>query len=277
MIDEQLTQYIRKSQEIGLSWDTIKNDLLSAGWPVEQVDEAYRILNIPKPPTFTPPSPVPLPTNKSVKINHTSPFSKILMPVLVIALLILSQNIVVDILNKFAQGEDELARNFRNSKEYQDYNIEIDKLVVKYPYRTDYSDEGAYLAEFENYEEKLKLKNEKTQTLYNEYYDKYKKSSGRVRSISFKLILHALIVAPFWIITFLLYAFLKEDRKRYEVLLGAYYITSGWLLIALLFNVARYIWYSDTVLGVYIVLGMLVVVLTGAVWAIQKYRHSLEK
>lgn len=99
----------------------------------------------------------------------------------------------------------------------------------------------------------------------------------RLRTLpSFRMMLNAIIVLPFWIITFLLFISVREERKKYGVLLWSYYITSGWLLIFLFFNVARYIWTSNTVIGVYVVLGMLVVILTGAVWGVQKYRHSIE-
>lgn len=54
MADSQLIEYIKKSQEAGVSWDTIKQDLMSAGWTADQIEEAHKILNIPKLPAPTP-------------------------------------------------------------------------------------------------------------------------------------------------------------------------------------------------------------------------------
>lgn len=253
MVEQQLIDHIRTSQQGGMSLDAIKQGLLSAGWNQGQIDEAYQVINIPKPPI-----PTPLPTKGSApRKRYTSPYSVMLALVLVLSLLILAQNAVTDILDRFAPNKGA----FNNFQEYADYQRaqqqKIADLDRQMPKQANYQNFDDY-----NYDQ-----------YYDQYYSQYK---SKIVSPSFRMILNAIIVLPFWIITFLLFVSLKEERKKHEALLGAYYVTSGWLLIFLFFNVARYIWYSDTVMGVYIVFGMLVVILTGAVWGIQKYRHSLE-
>lgn len=247
MAEQQLVDYIRTSQQGGMSLDAIKQDLLSAGWNQGQIDEAYQAVNIPKPliPTL-------LPTKSSMLRKHyTSPYSMMLSLVLVISLLILTQNAVTDILNRFAA--EATPRRFLNSQEYKEFKQRVNgnykQGVVNFNSGSDYN------------------------SFYNQYFEIYKK---RTASPSFRMMLNAIIVLPFWITTFLLFLSVKEERKKYGVLLWSYYVTSGWLLIFLLFNVARYIWTSNTVIGVYVVLGMLVLILTGAVLGVQKYRHSIE-
>ncbi len=241
MAEQQLIDHIRASQQSGISSDAIKQGLLSAGWNQIQINEAYQAVNIPKPPIPTPLSAKGFAPRK----HYTSPYSGMLALVLVVSLLILSQNAVTDILDRFAPTGDD----FFNSQQYRDYEQAISGKLQQpgFSYQNN--------------------------PLYNQYLSDYK---SQTTSPSFRMILNAIIVLPFWIITFLLFISLKEDRKKYEALLGAFYITSGWLLIFLFFNVARYIWNSDTVMGVYIVFGMLIVILTGAVWGVQKYRHSIE-
>lgn len=258
MVEQQLIDYIRISQQGGISWDTIKRDLLSAGWNQGQIDEAQRIINISKP---------PIPTKSSVSMQrYTSPYSAILAAVLVLSLLILAQNAVTDILNRFASSEN----GFYSSQEYQDYQKSLADYEKMAPRALTYSDQLVYEQDYSDW---YKQRDEKEQALFEKYQTQYK---THTTSPSFRMILNAVIVLPFWIITFLLFVSLKGNRKKYESLLGAYYVTSGWLLIFLFFNVARYIWYSNTVIGVYVVLGMLVVILTGAIWGVQKHRHSLE-
>lgn len=250
MVKQQLIDYIRTSQQGGMSLDVIKQDLLSVGWNQSQIDEACQAVNIPKPSIS-----ILSPTKSSVSRKYyTSPFSAMLAIVLVLSLLILAQNVVTDILDRFAPEAS--VGGFLSSHEYREFkqgvNGNYKSEIVIYNTGTDYN----------SYD-----------PLYNQYFAKYK---TRTVSPSFRMILNAIVVLPFWIMTFLLFICLKEERKKYGVLLRAYYITSGWLLIFLFFSVARYIWTSNTVIGVYVVLGMLVIILTSSVWGVQKYRHSIE-
>lgn len=270
MLDQQLIEYIRKSREAGISWESIRNDLLSAGWNPEKVDEAYQAINVPKPPV---PTPSPVKDRGSiVRKRYTSPYSALLGLVLVVSLLILAQNLVTDILDNFAPVDS----GFRDSMEYEEYlsdrpNYERE-LERQMPKQEDYLN-------FDDYNQAYSSWSQKRYSYYegSEYYNKYFfKYQAQTVSPSFRMILHALMVLPFWIITFILSVSLREDRKRFEVLLGAYYITSGWLLIFLFFNIAKYIYDSNSTIGVYVSFGMLAVILTGAIWGIQRYRHSNE-
>ena len=247
MAEQQLIDYIRTSQQGGVSFDDIKRELLSAGWSQNQIDDAFRAINVPRPPT-----PTPLATKSfTPKKIYTTPYSVMLSLVLVVSLFILTQNAVTDILDRFAA--EATPRGFLNSQEYKEFKQRIN----------------------DNYKQGIVSLNSNSDynSFYNQYFEVYKKHTA---SPSFRMMLNAIIVLPFWIVTFLLFLSVKEDRKKYGVLLWSYYVTSGWLLIFLFFNVARYIWNSNTVIGVYVVLGMLVVILTGAVWGVQKYRHSIE-
>lgn len=265
MPDEQLVEYIRKSQEVGLSWDAIKRDLMSAGWAGDQIDMAYKAVNMPKPVIPIPPQ-ATAQKNSILRKQYTSPYSGMLAVVLVVSLLILTQNAVTDILNHFAPDEN----GYTSSQQYSDYQKAVADYEKTAPKASEYSDTIAYNQASADW---YRQRHIEEQSLYERYQADYKLHAS---SPSFRMILNAIIVLPFWIITFLLFISLKEDRKKYESLLGAYYVTSGWLLIFLFFNVARYIWYSNTVIGVYVVLGMLVIILTGAIWGVQKYRHNME-
>lgn len=268
MAEQQLIDYIRTSQQSGISSDTIKEGLLSAGWNQGQIDEAYQAINIPKLPIPSAPSPAERST--ITRKRYTSPYSAMLALVLVLSLLILAQNAVTDILDRFAPNKEA----FNNSQEYADYMKAYQQRIAdserQMPKQANYQNPEDYS---KAYSEWYRLRYPGADLLYNQYYSQYEL---KVASPSFRMILNAIVVLPFWIITFLIFISLKEERKKYGVLLGSYYITSGWLLIFLFFNVAKYIWYSDTVLGVYIVFGMLAIILTGAVWAVQKYRHNIE-
>ncbi|MDP4001490.1 MAG: hypothetical protein Q8P69_00370 [bacterium] len=261
MAEQQLIDYIRTSQASGMSLDIIKQDLLSAGWTQDQIDEAFRVVNVPKPSVPVPLSVSVTQTSSVPKKRYTSPYSGLLAVVLVVSLLILAQNAVTDILDRFAPSED----NYYKSQEYNDYQKDLSDYEVKN--RVTYSPSNS-----DSYYEWNKQRTIKMKELDEKYRAQYKTHSV---SPSFRMILNAIIVLPFWIITFVLFIFLKEERRKHEALLGSYYVTSGWLLIFLFFNVAQYIWRSNTVIGVYVVLGMLVAILTGAIWGVQKYRHSL--
>ena len=263
MAEQQLIDYIHTSQQSGISSDTTKQNLLSVGWSQDQVDEAYQVINIPKPPI---PTPVIASKSSVSRKKYTSPYSWLLALVLVVSLLILAQNAVTDILDRFAPSADK----YFSSQEYVDYQKAVADYEKTAPKASEYSDTHIYN---QAYSEWYKQRYAKERSLYDQYQAQYK---TRASSPSFRMIFNAILVLPFWIITFLFFISLKGEHKKYEALLGAYYITSGWLLIFLFFNVARYIWYSDTVMGVYVVLGMLVIILTGAIWGVQKYRHSLE-
>lgn len=85
------------------------------------------------------------------------------------------------------------------------------------------------------------------------------------------LIVNALIILPFLLLAFALHYGLAEKGIKYQILSKPYYIVSAWLLIKLLFRVSNYILSTQVVYGVYIVLLLIVTVLTGVVFFVQKY------
>lgn len=278
MVDPQLIEYIKKSQEAGVSWDTIKQDLLSAGWTADQTEEARKVLSVPKPPVPAPKLEVSQAKIVHRKKTYASPYSVLLAVVLLVSLLILTQNAVSDILDKFTPLTKDITSDFLRSSEYQTYSVSKG-LEPQYPRYyggggsvTDY---GQYNQEVRDYQNNHAVWQKQERELYNKYLSEYQQKH-RPSSPSFRLTLHAVLVLPLWIITFLFSIFLKEERKKYEALLVPYYLISGWLLVYLFFNVAVYIYSANTVWGVYVVLALLAAILTGAIWGIQKYRHRQE-
>ena len=142
MAEQQLIDYIRTSQQGGVSFDQIKQELLSAGWSQGQIEDAYRVINVPKPPTPVPtPTQTPLVTKSfAPKKIYTTPYSVMLSLVLVVSLLILTQNAVTDILDRFAPSQD----NFISSREYADYKKALADFDKTEPKETEYSTPFSY-------------------------------------------------------------------------------------------------------------------------------------
>lgn len=197
---------------------------------------------------------------------------------LLVSLLILTQNAVSDILNKFAPLTKNITGDFLWSSEYQTYLVSKGT-EPQYPRHyggsgsaTDYEQ---YNQEVRNYQNNHAVWQKQERELYNKYLSEYQQKH-RASSPSLRLTFHAVLVLPLWIVTFLFSIFLREERKKYEALLIPYYLISGWLLVYLFFSVAKYIYSANTVWGVYAVLAMLAAILTGAIWGIQKYKHRQE-
>jgi|GEM_PF-4260742 hypothetical protein len=89
--------------------------------------------------------------------------------------------------------------------------------------------------------------------------------------ITGRLIFDSLVILPFLICAFALHYSLVESGEKYRILSTPYYIVSGWLVIRLLFNASSYILSTQVVYGVYIVLVLVVAVLTGVVFFVQKF------
>lgn len=89
--------------------------------------------------------------------------------------------------------------------------------------------------------------------------------------ITGQLIFQAIVILPFLIAAFALQYSLTGRGEKYRILSQPYYIVSGWLLIRLLYNVSQYILTTQVVYGVYIVLVLIVGVLTGVIFFVQKY------
>lgn len=85
------------------------------------------------------------------------------------------------------------------------------------------------------------------------------------------LIYEGLFAIPFLLVAFLLHSHFKTPNKRFEILSYPYFIISAWILLRLLWKVGENIWKANNALGVYVILGMIVLVLTGVIIFIQKY------
>ncbi len=85
------------------------------------------------------------------------------------------------------------------------------------------------------------------------------------------LLFEGLFVIPFLLVAFLLHSSFGNDKARFKILSFPYFIISAWILLRLLWKVGQNIWEAKNALGVYIVLGMVVVVLTGIIIFIQHY------
>ncbi len=89
--------------------------------------------------------------------------------------------------------------------------------------------------------------------------------------INQQLIFDALIIVPFLIMAFILHGSFSENRKRFLILSQPYFVTSGLLLVRLLWDTSRYILNASAVYGVYIVLIIVILVLTGLIIFVRKY------
>ncbi len=85
------------------------------------------------------------------------------------------------------------------------------------------------------------------------------------------LMIQGFFVIPFMVAAFFLNASLKDEGERYKIISTPYFLVSGFLLVRLLFKVAGHILDKNAALGVYIVLGMVIVVLTGIIFFVSNY------
>ncbi len=88
------------------------------------------------------------------------------------------------------------------------------------------------------------------------------------------LILDAVVTVPFLFVSFLLYGLASQNRKRFSIVCQPYFIVSAFLFLRLLWNVGKYILNTNATYGVYIVLVMAILVLTGFVIFLQKFLKS---
>lgn len=96
------------------------------------------------------------------------------------------------------------------------------------------------------------------------------------QQINIRLIYDSLIVVPFLLAATVLHLSFIEKKEKFRSLSEPYYLVSGWLIIRLLWNVSQFILDKNAVYGVYVVLILVIAVLTGIVFFIQKYlsRHN---
>lgn len=99
-------------------------------------------------------------------------------------------------------------------------------------------------------------------------------SSRLTETINAKLIFDVLLIVPFLVIAFILHESFREKRKKFLIISQPYFLVSGFLLIRLLWDTSRYVLDANAAYGVYIVLILVILVLTGSILFIQKYVKS---
>ena len=192
MIDQNVVNYIRDARSKNISDDVIKQALILNGWNEPQVAAALAVTNaVETTPVNSAPQPI---LGGSIKRRANSTLSVLLGIVLFVALFILSNHIVKDLMVDAAD-------------------------------------------------------------------------------VSTQLIINSLIVLPFLLIAFLLhYSFHQNEHKnKYLIIAQPYYFVSAWLLIKLLFKVSSYILDTNAAYGVYVVLVLVIAVLTGIIFFVQRY------
>jgi hypothetical protein len=86
-----------------------------------------------------------------------------------------------------------------------------------------------------------------------------------------KLIFDAVIILPFLILAFVLNGSFSENKKQFRILSKPYFIVSAILLVRLLWDTSLYVLSANATYGVYIVLIMVILVLTGAIIFVRKF------
>lgn len=90
-------------------------------------------------------------------------------------------------------------------------------------------------------------------------------------TVNAQLIFDTLIVMPFLLIAFILHESFSGTGKRYLLVSQPYFIVSAVLLVRLLWDTSKYILNTSATYGVYVVLIMIILVLTGSILFVQKY------
>ncbi|MEK7585936.1 MAG: hypothetical protein AAB477_01735 [Patescibacteria group bacterium] len=97
-------------------------------------------------------------------------------------------------------------------------------------------------------------------------------SGSFTSSINGKLVFDALLILPFLLMAFILHgSFHSQEKKNFLILSQPYFLVSALLLVRLLWDTSRYILDKNATYGVYIVLALIIIVLTGVIIFIQKY------
>ena len=90
-------------------------------------------------------------------------------------------------------------------------------------------------------------------------------------NINDKLIFDALITLPFLFVSCLLYGIVSQNRKRFIIICQPYFIVSAFLFLRLLWDTGMYVLDVNATYGVYVVLIMAILVLTGFVIFLQRF------
>lgn len=99
-------------------------------------------------------------------------------------------------------------------------------------------------------------------------------SSYYTSSINAQLVFDVLIIIPFLLIAFILHESFSSHGKRFLLVSQPYFLVSAFLLVRLLWDTSKYILDANVTYGVYVVLVMIILVLTGSILFVQKYIKS---
>lgn len=241
MPDPNLVEFIKKALSQNTPVDVIRSTLLTNAWTEQQITEVFSLIQLQEIAPIPQPQSVIPPTDLSRSISHTSLhslYSLFLAAVLLVSLFVLTDKIVKDLDDTFAPNAVSLEQTAEYQKLYYGQHI----------------NETYYSSQMDS-----------LRTNYNKKHD---------NDVTTKLIVNTLIILPFWVISLLLLGFFRGVRKRYQTLTAPCYLTSVWLLLGLVFNVSKYILDKNATFGVYFVLIIVIGVLTGLIFAIQKYSRS---
>lgn len=92
-----------------------------------------------------------------------------------------------------------------------------------------------------------------------------------VQNVNTMLLYEGFFVIPFLLIAFLIHSSFKEDSKRFKILSLPYFAISAYILCRLLWQVGENLLRANSAIGIYVVLGMIILVLTGVIIFVQKY------
>lgn len=99
-------------------------------------------------------------------------------------------------------------------------------------------------------------------------------ASFYTNTINSQLVFDTMIVIPFLLAAFIIHESYSSYGKRYLLMSQPYFVVSAALLVRLLWDTSKYILNTSATYGVYIVLVMIILVLTGSILFVQKYIKS---
>lgn len=88
------------------------------------------------------------------------------------------------------------------------------------------------------------------------------------------LLYEGVFVIPFLLIAFLMNQAFQNDKKRFQIISIPYFSMGAWLLLKLLWKVGENILNANAAVGIYLVLGLVILILTGIIIFVGKHMHS---
>jgi hypothetical protein len=99
---------------------------------------------------------------------------------------------------------------------------------------------------------------------------------SKFTDIAGRLMTEAVVITAFFLFVLLLDFMLKEGSgHRFKALVDPYFLLCGWLFLRTFWHVLNYLYYADAAFGIYVALGLIVVLFTGVIFYWQ--RHTISK